>query len=79
MPIGQPPFPPFSSGSSALGGNIAALAMQKRETPDDKIRQAISLMEEARDEDPKLARVLSMAIHVLRNGGEGLEMFDTES
>lgn len=53
--------------------------MQKRETPDDKIRQAISLMEEARDEDPKLARVLSMAIHVLRNGGEGLEMFDTES
>jgi hypothetical protein len=66
--------PPSMMG---LFGAISGLAQQER--PMDKIRKAISVLEEAREEDPKQADIISMAIHVLRNGPRGLEAFHPNS
>ncbi|HLE18480.1 MAG TPA: hypothetical protein VI728_09380 [Syntrophales bacterium] len=74
MPIpGQPAQP--SSDLSPLFAMMSSLAQKPRETPKDKVKRAIDILDEVRDMDPKISANASMAIHLLRNGPDGLEKF----
>lgn len=58
-----------------LSGPISTLAMRPQITSLDKMRMVVEMLEDIREEDPKMASVASMAIHVLRNGNEGMDKF----
>ena len=70
------PMPPMAMGDMA--GIISGLARQERKTPMDQMREAMDILKEVRERDPKNGKRVSMAIHVLRNGEKDLEKF-TES
>ena len=84
-PMGQPPgmTPPMpaqpAAGLSGLFSMMSELALKPKETPQDKIRRAVDLLDEVRGEDEKVGEIASMAIHVLRNGSSGLEKFGVPS
>ena len=62
-----------------MGGILASLASSVRpQSAGDKVKRALEMLQDARDEDPKQGKILSMAIHVLRNGPDGLENFVNE-
>lgn len=64
--------PPAMMGS--LFSSMANLAQSMPKTAMDKVRQAVSFLEQARDEDPKLEH-LSMALGVIKNGPEGIDKY----
>ena len=74
-PTGIPPQGP----PPGLFGIISQLAARERPNALDKIREVVDLLEEARELDPKIANVASMAIHILRNGQKGLSDFQDDS
>lgn len=73
--VGGPPGPP--PGMPDLGGLVSAMSLltQERESGVDMVRRAIGILEDARENDPKAGKVISAAIHILRNGPEGLDAF----
>ncbi len=84
--VGGPPgglpaagLPPSVGPPPGLFGLISQLAAKERPNALDKIRQAVDLLEESRDLDPKSANAISMALHVLRNGRSGLSDFESGS
>jgi hypothetical protein len=92
-PFGQPPMPgalppdPMGGGGmpmppQAMGdmmGMISGLARMERKTPMDQTREAIDLLKEVRERDPKQGKRVTMAIHMLRHGEKDLEKFGVES
>ena len=70
---------PGADGLSGLFGMMADLAKKPQETPTDKVRRAISLLDEVRSDDPKQGSIASAAIHILRNGNEGVGDFFSNS
>lgn len=70
-------MPPMGIGMPmGMGGILAGLASATRpQSAGDRVRRAVDLLRQARDEDPKQGKILSMALHILRNGEEGLENF----
>lgn len=69
----QPTPPPVDM--SGLFGMMAQLSEKKKESPTDKVKRAIDILDEVRDMDPKQSSIASAAIHMLRNGHDGVEMF----
>ena len=77
---GAPPgLPPSLGPPPGLFGIISQLAARERPNALDKMREVVDLLEEARELDPKIANVASMAIHILRNGQKGLSDFQDDS
>ncbi len=72
-------LPPSVGPPPGLFGIISQLAARERPNALDKVRQVVDLLEEARELDPKIAGVASMAIHILRNGQKGLSDFESDS
>jgi hypothetical protein len=64
---------------SDLFSMMSELSTRPKELPADKVKRALSLLDEARSEDEKLAPNLSMGIHVIKNGSDGIEKFTDES
>lgn len=58
----------------ALFSSMANLAQNMPRTSMDKVREAVKLLEDARDEDPKLDH-LSMALGLIINGPDSLEKY----
>lgn len=61
----------------AMGGlfsSIASLAQNMPRTAMEKVREAMKLLEEAHDEDPKLGH-LNVAMGVITHGPDSLEKF----
>ena len=77
-PQGPPGGIPPQGPPPGLFGIISRLAAKERPNALDKIRQAVDLLEESRDLDPKSANAISMALHVLRNGQKGLSDFQDD-
>lgn len=74
---GQPTKP--AADMSGLFEMMSNLAKRPQETPTDKVKRAISILDEVRDMDPKIGGNASMAIHILKNGPDGLEKFTSGS
>lgn len=73
-PGGMPLMPPPGMMDGDTSGKLAMLARGSgRRVSTDLVRQAISLLEQAREMDDKQAPNITAAIHVLRNGTERLE------
>ncbi len=77
--LGPPGIPPGLAPPEGPSGPISALAAREAPNALDKIRRAVDLLEEAREMDPKVGNVVSMAMHVLRNGQKGIEDFKQDS
>lgn len=75
-PVAPAPPPAQLSGLFSM---MADLSSKPKDMPADKIKRAISILDEVRDEDEKTGEIASMAIHVLRNGPSGLEKFGVPS
>lgn len=84
-PMGQPPgmTPPMpaqpAAGLSGLFSMMSELAQKPKETPADKVKRILSMMDEVRQEDDKIGENISMAMHVIKNGSSGLEKFGAPS
>ena len=79
-PSDPPPgSPPPQGPPPGLFGIISQLAARERPNALSKIRQAVDLLEESRELDPKSANAISMALHILRNGQKGLSDFQDDS
>ena len=75
-PMMQPTAPPPSAADlSTLVGMMGMLSKEKKESPTDKVKRAIDILDEVREMDPKQGSIASAAIHMLRNGKDGVEMF----
>ena len=75
-PMGAPgPMPMMAPAMGALFNSIAGLAQNMPRTSMEKVREAMKLLGEARDEDGKVAGNLSMAMAIIQNGPEALEKF----
>lgn len=77
MPGGPPPMPPMGQGADGMPmpditgmmASLSELAKEKRTARDD-LKEAIGILQAARDKDPKLGGRISHAIAILR-GDEG--------
>jgi len=75
-----PPMPAQpAAGLSGLFSMMSELAQKPKELPADKVKRAMALLDEARNEDEKLGENVSMAMHVIKNGNSGLEKFGAPS
>ena len=73
--MGAPgPMPMMAPAMGALFNSIAGLAQNMPRTSMEKVREAMKLLGEARDEDPKLGH-LSMAMGIITNGPSAMEKF----
>ena len=72
------PAPP-AADMSGLFKAMLGLAERPQETPADKVKRAIDILDEVRDMDPKIGANVSMAMHILKNGPDGLEKFTSGS
>lgn len=77
MSAGQPTKP--AADMSGLFQAMLGLSKRPQETPTDKVKRAISILDEVRDMDPKIGANVSMAMHILKNGPDGLEKFTSGS
>ncbi len=79
--VGGPPqgLPPSVGPPPGLFGVISQLAARERPNTLDKMRQVVDLLEEVREEDPKIASMASMMIHLAKNGRTGLSDFERDS
>lgn len=64
--MGGPPMGPPPDIISMIG----AMARMPRENSQDKIKRAMKILGQVREEDEKVAPIISMAMDVLRNGPE---------
>ena len=77
MARGAPPMPPPGIGGEGpprLGDMIRMMAEVRRKSQPigtELVSQAIEILEEAREADPKIAPRVTMAIGLLENGPEG--------
>lgn len=76
-PTGLPPTPAPMMGVMDMIAQLATSRPQ-HQTAGAKVKKAVDFLRDAREQDPKQARLLSMAIHVLEKGPDSLDDFDEE-
>jgi len=87
MPPPGTPVPPPPMGTmgampapmpmDGLMSSIAGLMQSMPKTSMEKVRDAVKLLKEARDDDPKIGENLSIALGVIKHGPDVLEKYDT--
>ncbi len=73
-PPGMTPTP-AAPAMSAIFSSMQNLAKNMPQTSMDKVREAMRLLNEARDEDDKIAENVSMGMAVIRDGPKAMEKF----
>jgi hypothetical protein len=58
-----------------LFAQIASLAQSMPRTAMDKVREAMRLLDEAREEDDKISPNVSMAMSIIRHGPKSLDKY----